>query len=90
MKTMLIILAMLLAGSAFALAPDDPIRKSIEAMTAEASKASPMPSSYQSCQHDSSTPAVVTVMEVNPGVWKASDGSTIRDMGTLGYTISKP
>jgi hypothetical protein len=39
---------------------------------------------------ESPTHAVTTVMEINPGVWKGSDGSTIRDMGPLGYTISKP
>jgi hypothetical protein len=39
---------------------------------------------------ESSTPTVVTVAEVNPGVWKSSDGSTIYNMGPLGYTISKP
>lgn len=39
---------------------------------------------------ESTKPSVVSVMEVNPGVWKASDGSTIQDMGYLGYTISRP
>lgn len=39
---------------------------------------------------ESPQPSFITVREVNPGVWQASDGSTIRDMGYNGYTISRP
>lgn len=85
MKTMLTILTMLLAGSAFALPPDDPaykdLQKSIERTQAEIA-------AHPVVVQESRKPAVVTVMEINPGVWKGSDGSTIRDLGPLGYTIS--
>lgn len=98
MKTMLTLIAMLAMASAFASPQEqfDAIKQSlaydakadlqkyIERTQAEAA-ARPMV-----VVQEAPRPAVVTVMEVNPGVWKASDGSTIRDMGYLGYTISRP
>jgi hypothetical protein len=85
MKTMPILIAMLLAGSAFAETPMEEFQRNVAQTQIEIATRPVVV-----VQQPVSTPSSITVMEVNPGVWKGSDGSTIRDMGPLGYTISKP
>jgi len=65
MKTIPILIAMLVAGNALALTPDDPAYKDIERMTAEASKQSPIPSGIQPASP--STPSVTTIAPCGAG-----------------------